>query len=187
MIAGPARIGIDYDGTLADTNMMKAGWIRENLGRDVDPRACDRTSCVPIIGAADYERMADAVYERDWSLRAPPVPGALDALRTLARRGKVYVITARLPHRVNFARRWLEMHGVSALVSALLSSAGTDKPTLCAQNAIRVLIDDDVRHLVPAVAQGLRAVLLKPGGDAPVVVPLGVEFCRSWTQVLAKL
>lgn len=183
----PESFGIDYDGTIANTNLVKAKWIQDNLGQEVGPCQCDRTSCVPLIGAESYEAMSDVVYERDCSLAAPPVAGALDALRALGRRGKVYVISARLPHRIAFARTWLEWHRVGDTVSGFLSSAGRDKQTLCRKYGIQVLIDDDMRHLACLSRQNIRAILLKPGFNGELVAPAGVALCRSWDEVLTTL
>jgi uncharacterized HAD superfamily protein len=179
--------GIDYDGTIADTNRVKATWIRERLGREVDPQACDRTSCVPIIGADNYEDMATVVYEREWSLKAPPVVGALDGLRALHEHGQVYVLTARLPHRLAFAREWLEQHGVGEFAGALLSSADSDKLSVCKQHGIDVLVDDDERHLLPVVERGVQAILLKVDFNGDITLPAGVDLCRSWPEVLNKI
>ncbi len=187
MTSRPYSFGIDYDGTIADTNRVKAAWIRERLGREVDPQACDRTSCVPIIGADSYEDMAAVVYEREWSLRAPPVAGAVAGLRALQEHGQVYVLTARLPHRLAFAREWLEQHGAGELADALLSSADSDKLSLCKQYSIGVLVDDDERHLIPLVGQGVQAILLKVRFTGDITPPAGVELCRSWPEVLNKI
>ena len=62
------RIAIDYDGTIADTNRVKADWILQNLGQVVAPWNCDRTNCVPIIGESAYQIMGDVVYERESTL-----------------------------------------------------------------------------------------------------------------------
>lgn len=179
--------GIDYDGTIADTNRVKAAWIRERLGRQVDPQVCDRTSCVPIIGADNYEDMAAVVYEREWSLKALPVAGAVDGLRTLRQYGRVYVLTARLPHRLTFAREWLEQHGAGEFADALLSSADSNKLSICKQHSIDVLVDDDERHLRPVVGQGVQAILLKVDFTGDITPPAGVELCRSWPEVLNKI
>lgn len=179
--------GIDYDGTIADTNRVKASWIRERLGQEVHPHACDRTSCVPIIGADNYEDMAAVVYEREWSLKAPPVAGALDGLRALRECGQVYVLTARLPHRLAFAREWLEQHGAGEFADALLSSAQSDKLSVCKQHGIDVLVDDDERHLIPVVTRGIQAVLLKVDFNGDITPSTGVQFCRSWAEVLNKI
>ncbi|MFQ5755257.1 MAG: hypothetical protein ACE5H7_04080 [Acidiferrobacterales bacterium] len=179
--------GIDYDGTLADTSLMKARWIREHLGRDMPAWQCDRTSCVPIIGAEHYKAMANVVYEQEWSMQAPAVAGALDAVKALSTRGKVYVVSARLPHRMAFARKWLEQRGVVRLVSGFLSSAGSDKEALCMQYGLQVLIDDDARHLEGLPPERIMPILLKPGLQGELYVPAGVALCRSWGEVLSMI
>ena len=179
--------GVDYDGTIADTNLMKARWILEHLGKQIDPGQCDRTSCVPQIGAENYERMANVVYERAWSLDAPPVAGALVAMRALRALGKVHVLTARLPHRLAFAREWLEWQGVPEFGDALLSSADSDKLSVCQREGINVLVDDDERHLLPLLQSGVRGILLKVGFAGTLSLPVGVDICRAWPEVLAVL
>lgn len=179
--------GVDYDGTIADTNLMKVRWIREHLRREVDPWQCDRTNCVPLIGAESYESMANTVYERAWSLAAPPVAGALAGLQALRACGKVHVLTARLPHRLAFAREWLVRHGASEFGDALLSSAESDKLSVCQRHGINVLIDDDERHLLPLLQSGIRGILLKVGFSGTLSLPAGVQLCRAWSEVLAVL
>ncbi len=179
--------GVDYDGTIADTNLMKSRWIREHLRKQIDPWRCDRTSCVPLIGAESYESMANTVYERTWSLAAPPVAGALAGLRALRGRGKVYVLTARLPHRLAFAREWFERQGAPELGDTLLSSAESDKLSMCQRHGINVLIDDDERHLLPLLQSGVRGILLKVGFGGTPSLPAGIQFCRAWSEVLAVL
>jgi putative restriction endonuclease len=73
-------IGIDFDGTIADTNQVKAQWIKKKLGIDLPPPKCDRSQCVPIIGLDNYEKMAAFVYDEAGTHAAPPVSGALKAL-----------------------------------------------------------------------------------------------------------
>lgn len=180
-------LGIDYDATIADTNFVKATWIRDNLGLEVSPWQCDRTTCVPIIGVENYEAMSSVVYERDYTLVAPPIAGALGALRTLSLHSRVYIITARPPCRIAFAKTWLEQHGAADTINNIFSFAASDKQTLCREYGVNVLIDDDVRHLAHLSEQGARAILFKPGVDGEFVIPAGVTLCRSWDEVMAAL
>ena len=178
--------GVDYDGTIANTNVIKARWIWEQLQVELAPWQCDRTSCVALIGEQNYKRMCDAVYERELSERAPPVQGALDALKALSKLGKVYVVTARVPHRVTFAREWLVQHCVADCVSDYLSSSGTDKQTICGSHGVGVLIDDDERHLT-SISGRVKRILLKPGLVGHLFVPDSVTLCRSWDEVLSSV
>ena len=183
----PHCFGVNYDGILADTNLMKARWIREQLGRDLPAWQCDRSSCVPIIGAEHYEALANVVYKKERSMQMPPVAGALDAVNALSMCGKVYVVSARLAHRMAFARKWLEQRGVARLVNGILSFAGSDKKALCTQYGLQVLSDDDARHLEGLRPERIRPFLLKPGLQDELDVPAGVALCRTWDEVLSKI
>ncbi len=178
-------IGLDYDGIIADTNRVKARWIREHLGVEVEPWRCDRTRCVPIIGASAYESMGEVVYERRSSLAAPPVAGGLDAIRDLERAYRLYVVTARRDHRVEFARRWLELQGIAGCFEAVLSSAGSTKARICIDHEITALVDDDERHL--GSLTGVEPVLLKAGYTGSGEEFADLRALRSWPEVVVHL
>lgn len=180
-------IGIDYDGTIADTNAQKVRWIREHCGIDIESYQCDRSSCVPIIGPSRYEDMAAAIYDRTWTLRSQPVAGALAALNELTTNYDIFIITARLPHRVAFAREWLEVNECSDLVKDVLTSAGEDKESVCLRLGITVLIDDDPRHLLPITSSSLRPLLLKVGLNSGQQAEKTLPAYRSWQEVLEVL
>ncbi len=187
-------IGIDYDGTIADTGAIKAAWIKEHLGLDVPPWKTDRTLCVPLIGEENYERMGRAAYAPAASLRAAEVDGAAAALRALAARYQLYVVTARSAQGIAPARQWLEQHGLAAYITGYLSSAARNpdgsrvsKGHLCRDHGIGVLIDDDERHLRDIDLPGLRRILLKDGCDQPWAPAEGIALATSWSQVLQLL
>lgn len=187
-------IGIDYDGTIADTSGVKAHWIREHLGVEVPPWKTDRTSCVPIIGLENYERMSEFVYGRKGSLKAREVPGAIDAIKELARHSQIFVITARLSHQVLWCKEWLRKKGLDSFIHAYFSAAGNSidgseltKPQLCDDYGIGVLIDDDERHLMGTELPNLKRILLKSGYSEPIDVPEGIELALSWHEVLRIL
>lgn len=187
-------IGVDYDGTIADTNAIKAAWIRENLGIEVPPWRTDRTLCVPIIGLEAYERMSKIVYSPELSAQAKEVPGASHAIKTLAARYRIYVVTARNDAQIASSRAWLEKMGILPYISGFLSSAerapdGTrlSKAALCAKYGIRILVDDDERHLRDVHVPGLQRILLKSGCDEALEPEPGIELATSWRQVLELL
>ena len=180
-------VAIDYDGTIADTNLVKVEWVKAHLGLDLSRWQCSRTSCVPLIGIADYERMIAVVYEHDSTLQAQPLPGALDAVRALVALGQVYIVTARPPRRIEFAREWLSLHGVLPHITGVESSVGSSKGVICARLGARALVEDDERHLRRAGAPGLRRILLHYGRPAGSESIPGIDFCTTWPQVLSLL
>ncbi len=179
-------IAIDYDGTLADTNALKVRWIRERLGLEIAPWLCSRTECVPLIGRA-YEEMGEEVYGRESTLAASPVPGAPEAIRTLALQAELHVVTARPLRRLAFAREWLERQGLLTCFRGLHSTADTSKAAVCTLLGAGALIDDDVRHLQGVHLPGLRRILLQNGRREAPALEEDIRFCAGWPEVLVVL
>ena len=72
-------------------------------------------------------------------------------------------------------------------IEGIHSSVGSSKEEICARIGAAALIDDDLRHLADVSTEALLRVLLQDGRpDAPVLPP-GITFCGSWTEVLDLL
>ncbi len=178
------RFGIDYDGTIADTNRMKSQWIKENMGLDVAPWRCDRTLCDPIIGTEKYSEMARSVYGEKETLKTPEIHGVTQALRDLKGFGDVFVITARAKETLPWVNAWLTEHGIRGHIAGLIPSSGQPKLGLCRKHKIDVLIDDDQRHVFESDAPHIRKILFKNGMTESHSVPEYVTLCRNWSEVV---
>ena len=179
------KIAVDYDGTIADTNLVKSEWLKRNMGIDVPPWRCDRTLCEAIIGKEKYDEMAKYVYGRELSLGASEVRGAREALKQLKELGSIFVLTARNIETLQWAEMWLAENGVNDNVDEVISSLGQPKLKLCQQYGIKVLIDDDQRHIFEEEPSDIRKILLKNGMDGILEIPEYVTICRNWGEVLA--
>ena len=170
---------LDYDGVIADTNSLKARWIQEHLDIEIPSYRCDRTECVPLIGESHYNAMSDAVYGSEGSWLAAPVPGVADALAILAESGPVYLLSARTEKRLTYVRDWLEEHRLTDFFSDMFSSSQTQKLEVASGLGCRVLVDDDMRHLIPQ-CESVAGVLLKAGLTETIPTPEWLELATSW-------
>lgn len=171
---------IDYDGTIADTNAAKVEWIKMHLGIDVPRYYADRTSCVPIIGEEQYNKMSKEVYERESTLGTKPVPGATKAIKRLAEYGPVYVISARSRNQMMFAREWLKRCKLDLHVNDIVLQGNKDKITLAKALDCKVLIDDDERHLKGVPDANILLILLKTGMVQTKELGDRIRVCTSW-------
>lgn len=141
------KLAVDYDGVIADTNSIKAEWIKANLGLNIPTWRCDDTSLVPgIMDQRQHQKMARVVYGKSSSLMAQPVSGAIDGLHTLSRIAALYIVTARPPSRLQWAREWIKSHGLGRVISGIVSTQYPSKRTkkdICIKNGFHLLIDDD--------------------------------------------
>ena len=119
-------------------------------------------------------------------LTGSPVADVLNALKELAVSLDVYVVTARFPRRLEYAREWLEAHDVHSCIVDVLSSDGRSKPEICAEHRLTCLVDDDARHLDVLTGTPTAAVWFRPGAPAQPVPP-GIKVVGTWTEVVSTI
>lgn len=181
----PRLLAIDYDGVIADTNSMKSEWIGINLGLDIPPWKCDRTHCVPLIGERPYDDMGDFVYGGEASSQANPVPGALQGIKRLVHLGwEVHVITARDEDRIEWARSWLDDHGLKSNIVGISSSNGSRKLDIAETIGAAALLDDDLRHLVDIPKDKVRTWYLARNLRVTDKTVQGIIHVRNWRTVV---
>lgn len=176
-------IGIDFDGTIADTNTEKSAWIQRELSMQVPVYLCDRTSCVPLIGELEYKRMCNEVYDRDTTLRLPAVAGVLEAISEVKKNNQLIVVTARVEDMLDSARTWLFRHPETSNIEISgVPVDKTQKAEICHKEGIQVLVDDDERHLYDASALGILAILFKQSGPETFRTDR-IQVCSSWEDI----
>lgn len=179
------KLAIDFDGTICDTNSVKAEWIKRELGLEVMPYLCDRTCCTELIGDEEYHRMSAYVYSNNVTWKTRPVPGALKALSVLRSCHQILIVTARTGQKLKAANCWLKRYRETRdLVCYGLDTDQTSKAELCQDQNAQMLLDDDERHVHSAIALGVKGILFK--NSAPLSFQRReVEVCRSWKEVVA--
>ncbi len=181
------RVGIDFDGTIADTNRAKSDWIRRELDMIVPPYLCDRTSAVPIIGETQYALMSRLMYSEEGTLALEPVAGFCEAFTRIVAKHRVFVITARHGDRLGYAERWLALHHLNYRIQLRgVSARQTTKINVCKSAGIQILIDDDSRHLPDGSERGIDGILFKPGAPTSYKCD-GATVCRSWSEIARLL
>jgi hypothetical protein len=185
------KYGIDFDGTLANTNQFKSIWIKQNLGITIPPELTDKTNCIPLIGEENYRRMIEIVFERGPTLEAPEIPGALNGLRQLADRGELYLVTMRGTKRLAYANEWLTQKGAMRYFSGIGMIERPDgtkktKEKLCQELSLDVLIDDDLRHLIQINLPNFKKIWFRNQVSGELATSPGIYVARSWQDVVQE-
>ncbi len=178
------NIGVDFDGVIADTNKVRSQWIKRNLGITIPLWLTDKTSCLKSIGVENYQKMSKTVYERPSTMEAKPLPGVKTAFRILSKQGDIHIITSRLPHRVEYAREWLQKNGLLLYIKAIHRESDVPKGILAEKLNISVLIDDDIRHLKGV--QKVKKIWFKSKAQN-LNPPRGIVLIRSWKEITKYL
>lgn len=178
------KLALDFDGTIADTNAMKSILIREKLGLDIPAWQCDHTLCAPQIGEEAYQEISNIVYDRESTLKTPPLPGVPELLPKLAEVAEIHLLTARPAYRLAFAKEWLENLQLDGYFQSFLTSHAVDrtwrpKLDVCAEKGFSLLLEDDARHLQQET-DGIARVLIKNGCSGEITVAENVKLVCDW-------
>ncbi|MEX2230336.1 MAG: hypothetical protein WEB13_11940 [Dehalococcoidia bacterium] len=168
------RIGLDFDGTIASWAGAMDRWLREAMGRPLDP---DR-HIVEQVTREQLQAMVGAILGTALTLEMTPEEGALDAMTRLARDHELLVITARHDHEAAFAAQWLERHG--APVGAVVSTGRALKADTCRELAIGVLLDDTADHLLALDATATVPVLFRTRFGNRAAQPPFIHVVEHW-------
>ena len=181
------RIGIDFDGTIADTNRAKALWIQRHLGIKIPHYLCDRTSAVPLIGETTYRSMSNDMYSEHGTLSLLPIPGFRQALCRITKHHEVIIVTARQGERLSYAQAWFTLHHFPRSLEVCgVPTRQIGKIAVCKSAAIQMLIDDDSRHLPSREDKDVKGILFKH--CAPSSYKSNDQtICRTWSEVVNLL
>lgn len=105
--------------------------------------------------------MQETIYG-EWTLRAPPVRGAITTIKNLIQaKHPIRVITRRTPNHCPFAEQWLRRHSLAEIPFSVVNSA-EQKGSECKKYRIDVYLDNDpevLKFLIPLV---VHPVLFDP-------------------------
>lgn len=176
-------ISIDFDGIIADTNLVKKEYALTKFGLNVPKHACDKTSFSLYFGGKKYKQMTRELYTHTITRITPAVPGAINGIKTLSKNHKLLLLSDRAKERLGWAKEWLGRRGLLTCFDSVISSHQSGKHKICLNAKCHVLIDDDCRHLSES-GKGYKRILFKPGGHIAQAISEGVFLVKSWKQIL---
>lgn len=143
------RIGLDFDGVLADCGQLKSDGARELFGVHIPPARFKKELVIPygLLTAEQYRTVQEFVYH---DRRAIPlmreVPGALASVRRLAAAGHdLIVVTSRKDDALDIACEWADSAAFSALAGFVGVGFGNSKAP--ALRGFDFYVDDDLDKL----------------------------------------
>ena len=181
-------IGVDVGGTLEYTWESKRVWFYER-GVDLGKWAMSRDDVINVLGGDEelYKEMHKDVYTDEAILNRNPVPGACEAIRTLSKRFRIFLLSTRDKTQRAVTMKWLEKIGIRPFIEDLIfiKHEVGQKLEWCQQTEAQVLIDDDMVHLVSN--KGDEMVLKIHFSNHPDTIrstPPSVLLAQNWRDVL---
>ena len=149
------RIGIDFDGVLADVVQAKIVFARERFGVTLEPHETWRADAIERIGFERYNGMLRDLFGTARTLDIAPIAGALEVSGRLAEQHELIVLTARTDEERGPAEAWIRQHEVP--ISRFIHTSREPKPPVCAALGIDVAIYAPCAN-VPAEGDWLSAM-----------------------------
>ena len=182
------KIALDFDGVLANTNLLKKQFAENNFGFSVPVYYCDKSSFTRLFGERNYRIMVSELYTKKMTLITPPTPGALQTIKLLSKDHELILISDRPASRLDWAKEWLLYKNILNFFRYIISSNKTQKYILCQSYKCNMLIDDDVRHLKIGNF-GFSRVLFKYGAEQKIFDDLKLDniYCASSWKMALKI
>ncbi|MBN1274744.1 hypothetical protein JXA12_00420 [Candidatus Woesearchaeota archaeon] len=180
------RIGLDFDGVIADSDMMKRRVAKERYGVDIPRSRLDKEGAVKsgLLTEESYSDVQERVYaSKKYGRQTPPVKHMRQAITDLQGRGHALVIvTSRNKRKSAIAKDWLAAHGLEIP----LRSVGRRKKKTSSCADLDAFVDDDLHHLLPLIGEVKRLYLFDQYGKNQAV-PAGITTVAGWEQLLAAI
>jgi uncharacterized HAD superfamily protein len=171
------RIGLDFDGTIADTTGAKIRYAREVFGLEVTPLETWRAVGEPRLGPERFREMVVAAHH-EYTEATEPMPGVLEVIERLAVDHELFIVTARTDQEVEWARRWVSSRALP--VHALEHTNRASKLEASRRLALDVLLDDSPPVLLDIAEAGIGAALIETEYNRTLPRHVAVELVRHW-------
>lgn len=180
------RIGLDFDGVIADTIPSMVAYAREHMQLDLLPEECVTPGGPLRLGVDAYREFVRATHATPFALAFRPTNGTLDSLPRLGREHDLVIVTARESAALDNAKRWLDDLGLARCIAAVHSSFGPTKSKLVGTLDLDCFVDD-IPSTFEAWPGGVSSLLWDASYNRSVSPPASVERIHGWSGLAAWL
>ena len=181
------RIAIDVDGVLAD--QVKSILVRLNAKYGRQWKHEDVIKWDQEFEDTDIEKEINkALLEKNYILEIETIPGAVEAVATLAQQHWIMIASARPTETQEFTMRWLTKH-FDSYFKDFINTVDTGKADLDAD----ILIDDNIDHISAFSSnKGVGILFSQPWNrEREILEPMikigKVWVCNGWLEVKRKI
>ena len=198
MTTGQRTIAIDADNVIVDTTSPLLDFYRatRNPSSRVTVADCHTYNLWEVWDCPREEaiRVVMAYFGSEQAMAALPIPGAQEALLVLKERFKLVVVTARRSEFAPMTMDWLDRYfsGIfdDVLFANHFATVGMEIPKadLCRQAGAKVLVDDQIGHLLDCLKGGIAGILFgQYSWQKGTELPESIVNAPDWPAVQALL
>lgn len=146
------KIGLDFDGVIADCGRLKSEVALELYNAHIPPENFKKELVVGggLLTLEQYRELQDKIYAtREHGLKMMPVPEVFSYLPSLVKRHEVSVVTSRGEAETLIAQEWLNSQNPDVEVEFISVGYGNSKALVV--EGFDIFVDDDLDKLEPLV------------------------------------
>lgn len=177
--AQPLQIGLDFDGVIADYQLLKSLVAKEMLGKDIpavmmESRLVNDTHPLTKSEYSAVQREALFGYHADL---LQPLTGAIEAIRSLMKRGhQLQIVTSRTDAGLESARAWLKTFDITLPMNGV----GYGNPKRPFVKDLDIYMDDDSDVLQKIGEVSTKLILFNSKGHTSK----DFQSVASWSEFL---
>jgi uncharacterized HAD superfamily protein len=182
------RIGLDFDGVIADCGRLKSETALRLYGVQIPPADFKKELVISrgLLTLEQYRAMQKLIYETvEAGMKAMPVPEALTYLKPLTKQHHVQIITSRTENGTEVARQWLALQDPGLEIE--FTSVGPQNSKAEAVNGYDIYVDDDLDKIEPLVEVVPHRFLLSWGYNQHVQEGSIAQRVGSWTDLYKRI
>ena len=192
----PLRIGIDFDGVIADPTREKIAFAKKYLGVDLRPENCTTRKAEKLYGKAYAHLLLPSLEYGPAITQFKPTPSCAKALTSLIDQGHYLVIITTLgKEKLPFAKQFLSKHGIPYSHWASIdpevvgkeSQEYGNKQYICERLNMQVMVDDDIRNLKPMSRSGKLLLLFDQPWNRDMAPAGDIFRVYGWEEALDKI
>jgi hypothetical protein len=175
------KIGLDFDGVIADCGRLKSDQAKKLYGIDIPPAECKKETIISRrhLTAEQYRAIQDTICTQEIGLSMDPVDGMLHYLPQLITNGhSISIVTSRGKTATRIAEEWSARQGLRL---SFVSVDGGNKAD--AVKGLDLYVDDDLYKLELLVDVVPNLFLFTWGYNIRSNPRKGIRRANSWGEL----
>lgn len=182
------KIGLDFDGVIADSELMKQRLAKELYGVDIPLHLLNRQGVVASgkLTEEEYDDLQDQAYgTRKYSLQILPIEGMKPVLIELQKNHELVIVTSRDERKSAIAQEWLTNQGLTITIRSV--GRKNEKTSFCKD--VDVFIDNDLYKLEPLIGVVKHLYHFNPYSEEQILPPgiINVPDWKTFAQEIITL
>lgn len=187
------KIAIDVDEVLAEYQNGFIEFHNKYYGTNLKRHHFAKSYKLEDAWGGTEDEAIDKVYHfyqtKDFK-KMEPVPGAIEAVRKLAQKHDLFVVTSRQNFASPVTLEWLDKHFPDTFSGILFANhfakegAPKDKSEICKEIGAELLIDDSLTYAKDCAKKGIKVKLFDRPWNQTENLPKNIQRVFSWQEIL---